>query len=52
LVVRLLSTVLDRINVALIPRLITTPREAPRLFDSTFIVQSALQDMANIRKDG
>jgi hypothetical protein len=34
--------------VALVPRLITSPREAPILFASAFVVQSPLQDLANI----
>jgi hypothetical protein len=37
-VVRRLATTLDRINMALIPRLTTSPMEAPRLFDSAFAV--------------
>jgi hypothetical protein len=50
-VIRQLATVLDRINMALVPRLIAIPREASRLFSSCFIVQSLLQDLSNIRKD-
>jgi hypothetical protein len=50
-VVRRLATILDRINVALIPRLIASPSEPPRLFGLVFIIQSLLQNLANIRKD-
>jgi hypothetical protein len=50
-VVQRLATILDRINVALVPRLIASPREAPRLFRSAFTVQSPLQVLPNIRKD-
>jgi hypothetical protein len=34
----------------LIPRLIASPREAPRLFGLAFTVQSLLQKLANVRK--
>jgi hypothetical protein len=50
-IIRWLTTILDRINVVLIPRVISSPREAPILFGSAFAVQSPLQDLANIRKD-
>jgi hypothetical protein len=51
LIVHRLATILDRIDMTLIPRFIARHGEAPRLFGSTFIVQSLLQDLANIGKD-
>jgi hypothetical protein len=46
-----LATILNRINMALVPRLIANPRKAPRLLGSSFAVQSLMQDLANIGKD-
>jgi hypothetical protein len=37
-VVRQLATILDHVNMMLIPRLIASPREVPRLFGSTFTI--------------
>jgi hypothetical protein len=41
-VVRRLATILNHVNMTLVPRLITTPWEASRLFGSAFTIQSPL----------
>jgi hypothetical protein len=50
-VVRRLATIFYYVDVTLIPRLVATPRKVSRLFALTFIIQSLLQDLANIKKD-
>jgi hypothetical protein len=50
-VIRRHATILDRIDMMLIPRFTARPRKVSRLFGSAFTVQSPLQDLANIRKD-
>jgi hypothetical protein len=42
---------LHNINVMHVPRLFTAPRKASRLLGSAFVIQSPLQDLANIEKD-
>jgi hypothetical protein len=37
--------------MALTPRLITSPWEAPKLLGLAFAIQILLQDLANIKKD-
>jgi hypothetical protein len=47
-VIRRIATILDRVNVMLILRLINGPREVPRLFGLTFTVKSPLQNLTNV----
>jgi hypothetical protein len=50
-VVQRLTIIFYHVDVTLVPRLVATHRKVSRLFDSAFVIQSPLQDLANIKKD-